>query len=71
MSEAAKERVRETWYATARERGVRERDCELVSAAFAYQGFDLALRPDFALRDRASQWAKARRRRAHASCNVQ
>ena len=43
MIRAMQERVRETWYATARERGVTERDCGLISGAFAYEGFDLAI----------------------------
>ena len=33
------ERVRATWYATARTEGVSERDCELIQGAFAYPGF--------------------------------
>ena len=35
--------VRETWYATARAQGLSERDCGLISGAFAYEGFDLPL----------------------------
>lgn len=31
------------WYATARGQGVSERDCALLSGAFAYPGFDLPL----------------------------
>ena len=31
--------VRTTWYATAREAGVGERDCERISPAFVYPGF--------------------------------
>jgi serine/threonine-protein kinase HipA len=33
------EQVRGSWYATARESGVSERDCEKIAAAFAYPGF--------------------------------
>ena len=33
------EQVRNTWYATAREVGVTERDCEAIAPAFAYSGF--------------------------------
>lgn len=40
-----KENVRGTWYATARAQGVSERDCELISGAFVYEGFDLPLPP--------------------------
>ena len=32
--------VRSTWYSVARARGVSERDCTLISGAFAYQGFE-------------------------------
>jgi len=39
--EDMKERVRANWYATARGQGVSERDCELISGAFGYAGFDL------------------------------
>lgn len=38
-----KENVGGSWYATARAQGVSERDCELISGAFAYEGFDLPL----------------------------
>jgi serine/threonine-protein kinase HipA len=38
--------VRDGWYATARGQGVSERDCALISGAFAYPGFDLPLPPD-------------------------
>jgi serine/threonine-protein kinase HipA len=34
-------RVKKTWYQVARRVGVSERDCELVSGAFAYPGFRL------------------------------
>lgn len=37
--------VRGTWYHTARAHGVSERDCELISGAFAYPGFRLAPQP--------------------------
>ncbi len=36
---AMEERVRGTWYATARGVGVTEKDCEQISRAFAYPGF--------------------------------
>jgi serine/threonine-protein kinase HipA len=36
-----KDRVKSTWYETAREAGVSAKDCERVEAAFAYPGFDL------------------------------
>jgi len=39
--EAMKERVKGTWYEVARSVGVSERDCERISDAFAYPGFDL------------------------------
>jgi serine/threonine-protein kinase HipA len=38
-----RERVRESWYATARAQGLSERDCGSISGAFAYEGFDLPL----------------------------
>lgn len=37
--------VKATWYETARAHGVSERDCELISGAFAYPGFRLAAQP--------------------------
>jgi serine/threonine-protein kinase HipA len=39
--DAMKDRVRGTWYETARRAGVSEKDCERVAGAFAYPGFDL------------------------------
>jgi serine/threonine-protein kinase HipA len=33
------ERIRQTWYDTARSAGVPERDCEQIARAFAYPGF--------------------------------
>jgi serine/threonine-protein kinase HipA len=36
-----KDRVKGTWYDVARSVGVSERDCERISGAFAYPGFDL------------------------------
>jgi serine/threonine-protein kinase HipA len=33
------EKVRATWYSTAREAGVSDRDCEKIAGAFAYPGF--------------------------------
>ena len=33
------ERIRQTWYETARSAGVPERDCEQIAGAFAYPGF--------------------------------
>jgi serine/threonine-protein kinase HipA len=36
-----KERVHATWYQVARNAGVSEKDCELISGAFVYPGFDL------------------------------
>ena len=41
-----KENVRGNWYATVRAQGVSERDCELISGAFIYEGFDLPLLQD-------------------------
>jgi len=41
-----KENVRGNWYSTARAQGVSERDCGLISGAFAYEGFDLPLPRD-------------------------
>jgi serine/threonine-protein kinase HipA len=35
------EQVKATWYETARREGAPERDCELISTAFAYSGFRL------------------------------
>jgi serine/threonine-protein kinase HipA len=35
------QRVRQTWYSVARKEGVSERDCGLISGAFAYPGFRL------------------------------
>lgn len=34
-------RVKGTWYEVSRSAGVSEKDCERISAAFAYSGFDL------------------------------
>jgi serine/threonine-protein kinase HipA len=39
--DAMKDRVKGTWYETARTAGVSERDCERIAGAFAYPGFDL------------------------------
>jgi serine/threonine-protein kinase HipA len=36
-----KDRVKGTWYETARTAGVSEKDCERIAGAFAYPGFDL------------------------------
>ena len=36
-----KERVKSSWYEVARKLGVSEKDCERISGAFAYPGFDL------------------------------
>ncbi|MCF8079894.1 MAG: HipA domain-containing protein [Desulfobacterales bacterium] len=41
--DAMEERVKTTWYETARREGVSEQDCETISTAFAYPGFRLAL----------------------------
>ncbi|SPH17920.1 hypothetical protein DEA8626_01448 [Defluviimonas aquaemixtae] len=41
--DAMEERVKETWYETARREGVPEIDCETISTAFAYPGFRLEL----------------------------
>jgi serine/threonine-protein kinase HipA len=38
---AMKDRVKDTWYETARRVGVSEKDCERIAGAFAYPGFDL------------------------------
>lgn len=38
---AMRDRVRGTWYEVARSVGVSEKDCERISGAFAYPGFDL------------------------------
>ena len=38
---AMKERVKGTWYETARSVGVSDKDCERVAGAFAYPDFDL------------------------------
>ena len=39
--ETMKDRVKGTWYKTARAAGVSEKDCERIAGAFAYPGFDL------------------------------
>jgi serine/threonine-protein kinase HipA len=39
--DAMKERVKGTWYETARSVGVSDKDCERIAGAFAYPGFDL------------------------------
>jgi serine/threonine-protein kinase HipA len=39
--DAMKERVRGTWYETARAAGVSEKDCARIEGAFDYPGFDL------------------------------
>jgi serine/threonine-protein kinase HipA len=39
--EAMKDRVKRTWYETARSAGVSEKDCERIAGAFGYPGFDL------------------------------
>ena len=36
-----RERVKSKWYETARGEGLSEKDCERISGAFAYPGFDL------------------------------
>jgi serine/threonine-protein kinase HipA len=36
-----KDRVKRTWYETARSAGVSEKDCERIAGAFVYPGFDL------------------------------
>ncbi|MCF8051033.1 MAG: HipA domain-containing protein [Desulfobacterales bacterium] len=41
--DAMEDRVKTTWYETARREGVSEQDCETISTAFAYPGFRLAL----------------------------
>jgi serine/threonine-protein kinase HipA len=33
------ETINSSWYATARQAGVSERDCELIRGAFVYEGF--------------------------------
>jgi serine/threonine-protein kinase HipA len=38
---AMRERVKHTWHEVARSVGVSEKDCERISGAFAYPGFDL------------------------------
>ena len=38
-----KQRVRGSWYATARAQGVSDRDCGFIAGAFGYEGFDLPL----------------------------
>jgi serine/threonine-protein kinase HipA len=38
---AIRDRVKSTWYDVARSVGVVEKDCERISGAFAYPGFDL------------------------------
>ncbi|MCB9989313.1 MAG: HipA domain-containing protein [Rhodospirillales bacterium] len=43
---AMEERVRSTWYETARRTGVTERDCDKIAGAFAYPGFRLPLDED-------------------------
>lgn len=43
--EDMRQAVRDTWYSTARAQGVSERDCGLISGAFAYEGFDQPLPP--------------------------
>ena len=40
--DAMEERVKGTWYDTARREGVTERDCDTISTAFAYPGFRLS-----------------------------
>ena len=39
--DAMKDRVKGTWYETARTAGVSEKDCERIAGEFAYPGFDL------------------------------
>jgi serine/threonine-protein kinase HipA len=39
--DAMKERVKGTWYETARSAGVSDKDCERIAGAFGYPGFDL------------------------------
>lgn len=39
--DAMRDRVKSTWYETARGAGVSEKDCERIASAFAYPGFDL------------------------------
>lgn len=42
--ETMHERVRSSWYETARREGVSEQDCETIKTAFAYPGFRLEVR---------------------------
>jgi serine/threonine-protein kinase HipA len=37
--------VKGAWYETARAHGVSERDCDLISGAFAYPGFRVPAEP--------------------------
>jgi serine/threonine-protein kinase HipA len=39
--DAMRDRVKSTWYETARSAGVSEKDCERIAGAFVYPGFDL------------------------------
>jgi serine/threonine-protein kinase HipA len=41
IGETMKDRVKRTWYETARSAGVSEKDCERIAGAFVYPGFDL------------------------------
>jgi serine/threonine-protein kinase HipA len=41
MVDTMKDRVKGTWYETARAAGVSEKDCERIAGAFAYPGLDL------------------------------
>ena len=45
MLDGMETRVKDTWYHTARAQGVSEKDCELISGAFAYPGFHLEPQP--------------------------
>ncbi len=40
---SVEEKIKTTWYETARREGVSERDCETIKTAFAYPGFRLPL----------------------------
>jgi serine/threonine-protein kinase HipA len=41
IADTMKDRVKGTWYETARTVGVSEKDCERIAGAFAYPGFNL------------------------------
>jgi len=57
------ETIKSSWYATARQAGVSERDCELIRGAFVYEGFGYDLTDPNIATDDAKELPYARPRK--------